>query len=222
MAAKIEPFKRIKNLSDAKWLKQRQLGIGGSDAAAVIGMNPWKTSDQLWEEKTGLSEPADINDVEAVKYGIKAEASLRQLFRLDFPEYKVYYRKNEILQSNALPWMQASLDGELTDSAGRKGVLEIKTTNILQSMQREKWNDRVPDNYFVQVMHYLLVTGYEFAILKAQLKSQWRDEARITVRHYKFEREDHIDDLKALLRAEMAFWEHVESNERPPYKLPPI
>lgn len=222
MAAKIEPFKRIKNLSDAKWLKQRQLGIGGSDAAAVIGMNPWKTSDQLWEEKTGLSEPADISDVEAVKYGIKAEASLRQLFRLDFPEYKVYYRKNEILQSNALPWMQASLDGELTDSAGRKGVLEIKTTNILQSMQREKWNDRVPDAYFVQLLHYMLTTGYEFAILKAQLKSIWQKEVRITVRHYHFERADHEDDLRFLLKAEMRFWELIKSKERPPLALPRI
>ena len=53
--------------------------------------------------------------------------------------------------------MQASLDGELVDQDGRKGILEIKTTNILQSMQYEKWKDRIPDNYYIQVLHYLLL-----------------------------------------------------------------
>lgn len=215
-------FERIKCTSRQDWLEKRRHGIGGSDASCIVGMNPWRSSDDLWEEKVGIREAADISNEEAVKYGYDAEGSLRQLFKLDFPEYKVYYRKNELLRNNHLPWMQASLDGELTDEEGRKGVLEIKTTSILQSMQREKWSDRVPDNYFVQVMHYLLVTGYEFAILKAQLKSDWQGEIRITTRHYKFERQDYIDDLKALLRAEMRFWSHVENKTRPPLQLPPI
>lgn len=215
-------FDRIKCASREHWLKERRLGIGGSDAAAIVGMNPWRSSDALWEEKMGLKEAADISDNAAVKYGLDAEGSLRQLFKLDHPEYSLYYRKDELLRNKKLPWLQASLDGELTDQDGRKGVLEIKTTEILQSMQREKWNDRVPDNYFAQVMHYLLVTGYDFVVLKAQLKSNWKDEVRLTTRHYKFEREDHIDDLKALLRAEVKFWGYIERKERPPLALPPI
>lgn len=215
-------FERVRLSSREEWLEQRRHGIGGSDASCIVGMNPWRSSDDLWEEKVGLREAADISNEEAVKYGLSAEGSLRQLFRLDFPEFKVYYRNNELLRNKRLPWMQASLDGELTDLDGRKGVLEIKTTSILQSMQREKWNDRVPDNYFVQIMHYLLVTGYEFVILKAQLKSDWQGEVRLTTRHYTFNRADHIDDLKTLLHAEIRFWSHVENKERPPLKLPPI
>lgn len=215
-------FERIRLSSHEEWLEQRRQGIGGSDAACILGMNPWRSSDDLWEEKVGLIDAADISNLEAVQYGINAEGSLRQLFRLDFPDYRVYSRKNEILRNTQLPWMLASLDGELTDPTGRKGILEIKTTSILQSMQREKWNDRVPDNYFVQVMHYLLVTGYEFVILKAQLKSEWQGEIRITTRHYQFERKDYIDDLRALLHAEIRFWDHIERKERPPLKLPPI
>jgi len=215
-------FERIKCTSRQDWLTQRRKGIGGSDASCIVGMNPWRTSDDLWEEKVGLREAPDISNEEAVKYGNDAEGSLRQLFKLDFPEYRVHYRKNELLRNKRLPWMQASLDGELTDTEGRKGVLEIKTTSILQSMQREKWHDRVPDNYFVQIMHYLLVTGYEYAILKAQLKTDWQGDIRLTTRHYTFERQAHIDDLKALLRAEIRFWSHVESKTRPPLKLPPI
>ncbi len=218
----MEMFERIKCTSRQDWLTQRRKGIGGSDASCIVGMNPWRTSDDLWEEKVGLREAPDISNEEAVKYGNDAEGSLRQLFKLDFPEYRVHYRKNELLRNKRLPWMQASLDGELTDTEGRKGVLEIKTTSILQSMQREKWHDRVPDNYFVQIMHYLLVTGYEYAILKAQLKTDWQGDIRLTTRHYTFERQAHIDDLKALLRAEIRFWSHVESKTRPPLKLPPI
>ena len=67
-----------------------------------------------------------------------------------------------MIRNEKYQWAHASLDGELTDQDGRKGILEIKTTNILQSMQREKWRDQIPDNYYIQVLHYLLVTEYEF------------------------------------------------------------
>ena len=46
-------------------------------------------------------------------------------------------------------------------------------------MHREKWNDRIPDNYYIQCLHYLLATGWDFAILKAQLKTVYSDEVRL-------------------------------------------
>ena len=58
---------------------------------------------------------------------------IRELFKLDYPEYEVEHHEFRILQSKKYPFMQASLDGELTDQNGRKGILEIKTTNILRS-----------------------------------------------------------------------------------------
>lgn len=216
-------FTRIKCVSHSDWLEKRKDGIGGSDASAILGLNPWKTSEQLWEEKVGLADPDDsISNLEAVKYGTDAEAPLRSLFKLDHPEHKVYYRKNEILRNNKLPWMQASLDGELTDPDGRMGILEIKTTSILQSMQREKWRDQVPPNYYVQLLHYLLVTGYNFVILKAQLKSIWDGQIQISTRHYTFERADVIGDLKMLLAAEIRFWNFIKTKKRPPLRLPQI
>ena len=118
--------------------------------------------------------------------------------------------------------MHASLDGELVDQGGRKGILEIKTTEILQSMQKEKWNDRIPDNYFCQVLHYLAVTGYEFAVLKAQLKSEWGGELRITTKHYFIERKDVEEDIKYLVDAEKWFWNCVQSGRRPDLILPAI
>ena len=118
--------------------------------------------------------------------------------------------------------MQASLDGELLDQDGRNGILEIKTTNILQSMQREKWNDKIPQNYYIQVLHYLLVTGYEFVILRAHLISSWGRDVRTQAKHYFIEREEVKEDLEFLLQEEIKFWRYVESGRKPPLILPEI
>lgn len=204
------------------WLSGRMNGIGGSDASAIVGLNPYKTNIELFEEKTGRSIPEDISDKPYVIYGKKAEEYIRELFRLDYPQYEVAHHEYRILQSTKYPFMQASLDGELTDQDGRKGILEIKTTNILQSMQREKWKDRVPDNYYLQVLHYLLVTDYEFVVLRAHLISAWGQDVRTQVKHYFIERAEVQEDLDYLLQEEIKFWKYVVSGRKPPLILPEI
>lgn len=208
--------------SESEWLGGRMGGIGGSDASAVIGMNPYKTNIDLFEEKTGKRIPKDISEKEYVVYGKSAEGYIRGLFRLDYPEYRVEHHEFRILQSTAYPFMQASLDGELMDADGRKGVLEIKTSNILQPMQFEKWKGRIPDNYYIQVLHYLLVTGYQFVVLRTHLVSSWGKDKRTSVRHYFIERSEVQEDLKLLLKEEIKFWKYVESGRRPPLILPEI
>ena len=197
-------------------------GIGGSDASAVVGMNPYKTNIELFEEKTGRRIPDDISQKPYVVYGKNAEEHIRELFKLDYPEYHVEHHEYRILQSIRYPFMQASLDGELDDASGKKGILEIKTTNILQSMQYEKWKDRIPDNYYIQVLHYLLVTGYQFVVLRAHLRSDWGTDKRTTVKHYFIERDEVEDDLDMLLKEEIKFWKYVESGRKPPLILPEI
>lgn len=186
----------------------------------MIGRNPYKTNIDLYKEKTGKKIPVDISNKPYVIYGKKAEAPIRELFGLDYPEYQVEHHENRILRSMKYPFLQASLDGELTDQEGRRGVLEIKTTNILQSMQQEKWNGRIPDNYYIQVLHYLLVTGYDFAVLRAHLISTWDKEVRTQVRHYFLERKEVMVDLDYLLQQEIKFWKYVEAGQQPPLVLP--
>ena len=216
------PYQIIENKDHAAWLMARTYGIGGSDASAILGMNPYKTNIDLFEEKTGRRIPEDISDKPYVRYGTEAEPHIRALFSLDYPDYQVEYHENRILRSIRYPFLQASLDGELTDPDGRRGILEIKTTNILQSMQREKWKDRIPDNYYIQVLHYLLVTGYQFVVLRAHIISDWGSDKRTSIRHYFIERSEVEEDLDMLLTEEIKFWQYVESGRKPPLILPEL
>lgn len=205
----------------AEWLSYRIKGIGGSDASTTIGMNPWKTNQQLYREKMGLTQSPDISNQSAVKYGSEAEEPLRQLYALDFPKYEVNYINNVILQSVEHPFLLYSPDGLLREiETGRKGILEIKTTEILQSMQKESWKDQIPQNYYIQVLHGLLVTGYDFVELKAQLKRKYKkedgtEEIRIEIKHYHFERSEVEDDLKFLLENEKKFNQCIVDKKEP-------
>lgn len=207
-----------------EWLEDRKNWIGGSDASAVLGMNPYKSNIQVWEEKTGRITPEDIGGKPYVKYGKEAEEPLIMLFALDFPTYQVTPNKGYRLhQHQEHSFIKGTLDGELVEIAtGRQGVLEVKTTEILKSMQWEKWKDQVPGNYYVQCLHYLLATGYDFAVLKAQLKTVYDNDVRLNIRHYFIERADVQADLDYLLEKEIEFWWCVEKDIKPSLILPPI
>lgn len=209
--------------SREEWLEKRTSYIGGSDASCIVGMNPYKTNIELWEEKTGRRVAPDISDESYVKYGHDAEEYLRELFALDYPQYQVMYEDNNMWLNDKYPFAHASLDSWLVDEDGRKGVLEIKTTNILQSMQKEKWKDRIPDNYYIQVLHYLMVTEFEFAILKAQLKYEHNNgDVFLTTKHYKIERAEVEEDIKYLEDAERRFYEYIINDRQPNLVLPAI
>ena len=217
MAVKVQIFK-----TRDEWLNARTSYIGGSEAAAIVGLNPYITNVELWELKTGRRVSRDISDKPYVKYGIQAEYHLRELFKLDFPQYKVEYADNNIWTNDKYPFAHASLDGWLTDENGRKGVFENKTTEILQSMQREKWRDKIPDNYYIQVLHYLMVTEFDFAILKAQLKYEYSGNISLSTKHYTIEREEVLEDIRYLEAAEAEFARYVKEDKCPPLVLPDI
>lgn len=206
-----------------EWLKNRFKGIGGSEASAVVGMNPYMTNVDLFNIKTGQVVPKDISDKPYVQYGTNAEEHLRALFALDFPQYQVEYVDNNSYFNDKYPFALASLDGVLIEKeTGRKGILEIKTTEILQSMQREKWNNRIPDNYYIQVLHYMMVTEYEFAVLKAQLKTVFDGVPYLQTKHYFIDRKDVEDDIQYLAAEEKKFWKMVQEKKHPDLILPEI
>lgn len=208
-------MKVLKNREE--WLKNRERTVGGSEAAALVGKNPYMSNIDLWQIKTGQQAKADIDDKEYVIYGRNAEEHLRALFALDYPQYEVYYIDNNSFWNDKYPWASASLDGWLIEKeTGRKGILEIKTTNILQSMQKEKWDHRIPDNYYCQCLWYMGVTEFDFAILKAQLKYDYAGDVFLTTKHYHMDRAEVQEDIDYLMQRGESFAEYVRARKEPP------
>lgn len=208
--------------SREEWLKHRMQGIGGSEISAVVGLNPYMSNVDLWELKTGAVEPEDISDKPYIKYGTQAEPLLRELFKLDFPQYEVFYEENNSFRNSKFPWALASLDGWIRDENGRVGVWECKTTNILQSMQKEKWNHQIQSNYYCQVLFYMAVIEADFAVLKAQMKTEFNGIPYLQTRHYFIERADVQEDMDYLMGKGAEFWESVKNKEKPGLLLPEI
>ena len=207
----------IQLTSREEWLNKRTSFVGGSEAAALVGKNPYMSNIDLWQIKTGQQAKADIDDKEYVIYGRNAEEHLRALFALDYPQYEVKYVDNNMWLNDRYPFAHASLDGWLIEKeTGRKGILEIKTTNILQSMQKEKWDHRIPDNYYCQCLWHMGVTEFDFAILKAQLKYDYAGDVFLTTKHYHMDRAEVQEDIDYLMQRGESFAEYVRARKEPP------
>lgn len=211
--------KTILNTRD-EWLDART-GIGGSDSAAIIGENPWKNNVDLWLEKTEQKNHDEISNNPAVVFGNQAEPLIRKLFEYDHPEMKVFYEENNLFRNDKYPFAHASLDGWLEDEKGRKGILEIKTSTISRSSQSEKWRGRVPNNYYCQILHYMMVLEADFAILRAYIRYPY-GTFNAAMNEYRVEREDVEGEIEYLEEKEREFWQYVESRKEPPLILPEI
>lgn len=179
---------------------------------------------RLWDEKAGLQKPEDVSEKPAVIYGKEAEAAVRRLFILDHPEYDVKYHEYRMYADKDHPYIFATLDGELTDTrTGRQGVLEIKTATIQNPIQWKDWSDEsMPESYYIQVLHQLIATGWNFSILRAYIRYFKNDSLRAVVKEYSVDRKDVMDDIEYLIEKESQFWESLQSGKRPAQILPDI
>ena len=208
------PLERISYPDRKHWLAGRERqGIGASEVAAIVGLSPWMKASELWEIKRGIRRPKDISSDEAVQRGVNLEGWVRDSFRVLHPEYQIEYHPYDVLFQTERPRFFATLDGELTDADGRKGILEIKTASPSSREQWAQWNGKVPGHYQIQVMAQLLATGYDFAVLQAAL---WSRSGDITLKDpYIFERPDFLQDLIWLRKEQDEFWHKVETGTNP-------
>ena len=202
------------------WLAGRGSGLGASEAAAACGMSPWMTPMQLWRIKIGAEQPKDLSDNAAVQQGVRMEPALRVFFGALHPEFSIEYHQFDILYQTERPWIRATLDGELIDESGRRGILEIKTATPNGKEGWAKWsNGQLPQGYYIQTIHQLLATGFDFVYLFAALYSMSGD---ITLREYEIYRADVEGDLAWLLEKETEFWMHVKNGTLPVYPIPKL
>ena len=216
--------------TEAEWLQVRMNGIGGSEAAAIIGKSPWCSNVELWRRKTGREQSPDISNNEAVRFGHDAEPIIRDLFALNYADkYEVEYGGAfDMVAHPEHPFIFATLDGRLTEKAtGRKGIFEAKSTTIVRSMQKEKWwhdgKPCIPDQYYCQVLWQLIASGWDFAVLYAMLRYDYGEDIRCEFRPYTIERAEVLDDLEYLKAEGIKFWRgNVLADRQPNLILPEI
>nr|WP_278582573.1 YqaJ viral recombinase family protein [Prevotella denticola] len=182
-----------------KWEQLRNLGIGGSDAAVIAGLNRWKSPFQLWLEKTGQAEPEDLSDNEYVYWGTVLEQAVADRF-CELTGKKV--RRQGMVQSTSDEWLLANVDRMVV---GENAGLECKTANGFSAKQ---WDgDAVPDSYYLQCQHYMMVTGCDI----------WYIAVLIGGNHFVYkEIPRNEEDIAALYATEKAFWEkNVKGGEMP-------
>ena len=240
----MEIFERLSYQTRDEWLSMRVGGIGGSDCSSIVGLNPYKTNLQLWQEKVGLRTQPHVENEHTI-YGQECEDALRTIFQADHRNFLKVTHSNELLVRKDKSWLRASLDGEievledckiishhyndtqlsekdfvLELKKGMRGILEIKTADILSSMHKEKWGNTIPDNYYCQTIHYLNVTGYDFAIIFAQLTTTAKGVVTHQTRTYGYMRENRLEDLKFIEDKIDAFWlNNVLKKIEPPLQL---
>jgi len=194
-----------KTLDRSSWLAYRKQGIGSSDAAAAIGLNPYKSQLELWMEKTGRSPNEASSDEpcpdSALHWGTVLEPIVAEQYALR-TGFKVR-RVNAVLKHPSKPWMLANLDREIVGQSDVQ-VLECKTAGINGA---RLWREGVPEYVQIQVMHQLAVTGQKAADVAVLIGGQQLEIHRI-------ERDEAMIEKIALL--EQHFWSFVERDIPPP------
>jgi len=196
-----------KALPREDWLAVRKQGIGSSDAAAAVGLNPYKSQLELWLEKTGRDgnlPKADPHDEESPMYWGNLLEPIVAAHYAKRTGHRVR-RINAVLQhpDPGLSWMLANIDREVTGASDVQ-ILECKTAGINGA---RLWKDGVPEYVQLQVMHQLAVTGKAAADVAVLLGGQHLEIHRI-------ERDEAL--IARLVQLEQAFWDYVITETPPP------
>jgi len=181
-----------------QWLELRKKGIGGSDAAAIVGLDRYRSPFDVYADKLGLRP--EIPDNEAMRQGRDLEQYVAERF-MEATGKKVR-RRNAMLQHPEYPFMIADIDRWVV---GENAGLECKTTSVLNRCKFSQ--GEFPPNYYVQCVHYMAVTGAERWYLAVLVLNKAfhvltieRDEA----------------EVQALIAAEKDFWENHVLKKIPP------
>jgi len=182
-----------------EWLGYRKKGIGGSDASIVCGINRWKSPIELWMEKTDQLPCQEAG--EAAYWGIALEGLVKTEFtkRTGIEVIPV----NQILQSEAHSFMLANLDGICLHPDYGECILEAKTSSAYRATE---WSDDIPDEYILQLQHYMAVTGYRGAYIAVLIGGN-------TFKWKFVERDEEL--ISMLVKLEGDFWKHVQDGIPP-------
>lgn len=184
------------------WLEQRKKGIGGSDAPAVCGVDPWRDALTIWSQKVGLLEGEDLSGNEAVEAGLVLESAIGTWYGQKFGRNVTLAEPFTIRRHPVHTFMCATLDAT-EDRDGELVVVQIKNT----SYPPEAWEEQLPLHYEIQLQHEMIVAGATRGVLVALHRGQ-------NLRAY--ERTLSDEAAERLIEIERQFWSLVESETPPP------
>lgn len=198
----------------ALWLQERLTGIGASDAAAICGVNPWKSALMLYAEKIGAVPPSDEHSG-PMEWGHRLEDPIAEAYEEETGRTTRDLGAFVIQRHKEYSFLMATLDRRVSVLAAPPaniivppaigdGVLEIKTTN---AWNKAEWEEEPPLYYQVQVQHQMMVTALEWGSLAVLIGGQeflWQDHTR---------NDGFIVKLMAL---EIEFWDRVQRRDPPP------
>ena len=196
-----------RDMSREKWLRIRKNGIGSSDAAAAVGLNPYQSPLELWMIKTGRDtdmpkiNPSD--DSSPTYWGTLLEPFVAEFYQRQAG--RRVRRVNAILQHPDADksWMLANIDREVVGVPDVQ-ILECKTAGEFGS---RLWRHGVPEYVQCQVQHQLAVTGKQAADVCVLLCGQ-------QIQIHRIERDDEL--IARLIELERQFWHYVETDTPPP------
>lgn len=192
-----------RDLPREEWLEVRKQGIGSSDAAAAVGLCPYKSPLELWTEKTGRATASEVEPgMDDPRYWgtlLEPYVAVAYMQRTGLKVRKL----NAVLQHPTFSFMLANIDREIVGSPDVQ-ILECKTAGEFGS---RLWKDGVPEYVQLQVQHQLAVTNKPAADIAVLLCGQALEVHRI-------ERDE--DVIARLVVLEAQFWEHVANDTPPP------
>lgn len=198
------------------WLNAR--GFGGSSASAILDVNPWMTKLELFKKIVYKKEISTDQSNETMHYGTRCEPLMRELYKLDYESSYTVHKpfRFEMYRRRDKPYLTATPDGLLfsvTDD--KKLIWECKTHDIRNKADDEMWKDQIPQNYYIQCLHYLVVMkDFDGVILNAKLRyfdyynSDGKKLLYQKIIYHTIWRSEVLDQIEYLEKKETEFWEN--------------
>ena len=182
-----------------QWLAERRTGIGGSDAGAILGVNKYRTALDVYLDKTGQAEDQVEND--AMYWGTVLEDIVAQEYTKR--SGNKIQRDNKMLRHKDYGFILANLDRRIV---GQNAILECKTA-ARENDWGEPGTDEVPESYLAQVMHYMAVTGADYADVAVLFRG-----SKFAI--YTVQRDEEL--IEHIINMEKMFWQNYVEKNTPP------
>lgn len=196
----IQVLTNTKGMTREEWLEWRNKGIGGSDVATICGLNKYKSALELWMEKRGYKENEEAG--ESAYWGTVMEPIIREEFinRSGLQVDTI----NLMLKHPEYDFMLANVDGIVTDQGGKKCIFEAKTAS---AYKLDQWkDDEIPEEYMLQIQHYMAVTGYERTYIAVLIGGN-------TFKYKVIDKDEEL--ISMIIEIEKKFWDYVINDIQP-------